>query len=115
MPHNLSSPSGDTLLARAVGDLPSDLTVHIGDNGTPSRRHTRLGPSSRRRTTWSTCSSGTPCSAPPQRRCTPPMTPPPAAHASPDDRLALVKARASLLLTLVGACGRLHSCHAHLQ
>ena len=34
MPHNLSSPSGDTLLARAVGDLPSELTVHIGDNAT---------------------------------------------------------------------------------
>ena len=42
MPHNLSSPSGDTLLARAVGDLPSELTVHIGDNWTPSRGHNRL-------------------------------------------------------------------------
>ena len=76
MPHNLSSPSGDTLLARAVGDLPSELTVHIGDNGTRA-----VGTLA-----WTVeqtldhlvaCSSGTPCSAPPQRRCTPRFTPPP--------------------------------------
>jgi hypothetical protein len=39
----------------------------------------------------------------------------PAAHASSDDRLAVVKARASLLLTLVGVCGRLPSSHGHLR
>ena len=108
MPHNLSSPSGDTLLASAVDDLPSEPTLHVVDLGTPSRRHTGL--------------DGRADAGPPGRRVrlvcraarlrsgdAHPVDAAPAAHASPDDRLAVVKARASLLLTLVGVGGRLPS------